>query len=418
MIKAAYPLRRSLWCEPEQWRSMRSCVSECEQCAFECEHEHRQQLTCNNTVKIGASAECRNMTNTEGLLVGNPKIIHGFRTDCRTEKTMKMPKRIGNLKEEFLSFENFDLAEKKACKHKKHTFGVRQFRKLDRDLMLNELINQLRNGTFKSTPARIEQRTVDGGKVRNISIQPYYPDRILHHAIMNVIQERLYKALIAHTYNSIPNRGIHSLNQSLKRQIHGNQENCYVLKIDIKKFYESVSVDVAMSALNRYVKDTFILGVIREILENAKGLSIGGLLSQIISNIILTALDHFIIENLKLEYYRYADDMTIMSNSKKELHGVMYRIMNYLWYNYQLELNRHRQIFKIDDRGIDFVGFVFNKDYTSIRKRVKKHYIKKRHTPKSVASYNGMLKYCNSRNLIYKIMELDNYAKRHYNQCG
>lgn len=418
MKKAAYPLRRSFWCELEQWRAMRSCVIECEQCALECEHEHRQQLTCNRTVRIGASAECRNMTNTEELLVRNLNVALGFRTDVNSETINEMPKRLGNLKEKFLSFENFDLAEKKACKHKKHTFGVKQFRKLDRDVMLNELINQLRNGTFESTTARIEQRMVDGGKIRNISIQPYYPDRILHHAIMNVIQDRLYKALIAHTYNSIPKRGLHSLNKSLKKQLHGNTDNKFVLKIDIRKFYESVSVEVAMNELSRYIKDKFILGVILEILQKAKGLSIGGLLSQIISNIILNALDHFVIESIKLEYYRYADDITILSDSKEELHEVMHRIMNFLWYNYHLELNRHRQIFNIDDRGIDFVGFVFNQKYTSIRKRVKKNYIKKRHIPQSVASYNGMLKFCNSRNLIYNVIELDNHATRSYNQCG
>lgn len=86
--------------------------------------------------------------------------------------------------------------------------------------------------------------------------------------------------------------------------------------------------------------------------------------------------------------------------------------MNFLWYRLGLECNSKRQIFKLGrnrtERGIDFAGYVFRHGYTLLRKRIKKSFARKRHNPKSVTSYLGLLKHCNGRNLIDKIINRDN----------
>src|SRR5690554_3398566 len=285
-------------------------------------------------------------------------------------------KRIGNIKASFLTWENFDLAEKKARKNKGDTFGVRIFDK-DRENKLKKLIERFEDDTFRSSKPKTFTMVADAGKVREITKVPYYPDRIVHHAIMNVVEERLTKSLISNTFNSIKGRGLHLLSQKLRRDLHADPENTvYCLKIDIQKFYPSVPLDKMKETLRRYIKDRWMLSVIDEILDSTSGLSIGGLLSQLFSNVYVSSLDHFIKEDLKIRYYRYADDMVFLAGDKKRLHEVLYRVRNYLWYNLGLELKKNWQVFKVDERGIDYVGFVFRHSHTRIRKRNKKKFIK------------------------------------------
>lgn len=325
-------------------------------------------------------------------------------------------KRLGNLKERFLMYENFDLAEKKARKTKTDTYGVRQFDK-HREEYLQELIKHFSDGTFKSSKPQIFKMVADAGKVRDITKMPYYPDRIAHHAVLNMVEDWLTRTFIDNTFNSVKGRGIHLCNQRLKNDLHRDLSGTqFCLKIDIRKFYQSIPLDLLKAELRRYIKDKWFIAVIDEMLDTTNGLSIGGLLSQMFSNVYISRMDHFIKEELKVRYYyRYADDMVFLAPDKKQLHEILWRVRNYLWYNLGLELKKNWQIFKVDERGIDYVGYVFRHTHIRIRKRVKRNFIIKRNNPKSVASYRGMLKWCDSRNLIYKTLELNNYAKQRTN---
>jgi len=322
-------------------------------------------------------------------------------------------KRKGNIRNEFLTYANFDKAERKARKNKADTYGVIQFDK-NREENLQELIALFTEDRFRSSKPKTFTMVADAGKVREITKMPYFPDRIAHHAILNMIEERLTRSFIANTFNSIKHRGIHLLNQRLKHDLHVDPEGTkYCLKIDIRKFYPSVPCNRIKEELRRYIKDKWFLAIVDEVLDTTDGLSIGGLLSQIFSNTYVNRLDHYIKEELKVRYYyRYADDMVFLAPDKKILHETLWRVRNYLFYNLELELKKNWQIFEVDERGIDYVGYVFRHSHTRIRKRIKKNFIKKRHNAKSVASYKGMLKWCDSRHLIYNILELDNHAKK------
>lgn len=321
-------------------------------------------------------------------------------------------KRKGDIKDKFLQCDNFDMAEKKARKTKSGTYGVRQFDK-ERESHLQKLIEMFRDGAFKSSEPKTFTMCVDGGKVREITKMPYFPDRIAHHAVLNMIEPWLTRTFIANTFNSIKNRGIHLLNQRLKHDLHIDPVGTeYCLKIDIRKFYQSIPLHKMKEELRRYIKDKWFMAVIDEMMDTTDGLSIGGLLSQIFSNTYISRLDHFIKEELRVKhYYRYADDMVFLSDDKKSLHEILWRVRNYLWYNLDLELKKNWQVFRVDERGIDYIGFIFRHSHVRIRKRVKKNFIKKRHNVKSVASYKGMLKWCDSKHLIYNTLELNNYAK-------
>lgn len=320
--------------------------------------------------------------------------------------------------DEFFSYENFDMAERKARKNKTHSTGVKAFDRAyptpeAREKALLKLIEEVRSENYHSTPPVTRQKLTQGGKVRNISIVPYFPDIVYAHAILNVIEARFEKSLIYDVYSY--NRGTHLLAKRLQKVIHMWPENepLCILKIDIKKYYESIICEVLKKQIvEKYIKDQYLIRAICEILDTHKGVTIGMLLSQLFSSTYMNSFDRFVKNELKIRrYYRYADDIMILHTDKASLHTIAWRIKNFLWYELGLE-TKYWQIFNIKDRQPDYVGFVFFVSHTRVRKKTKKSFIKRRHNPKSVASYMGIMKWCNSRHLIYKILEENNYAKR------
>lgn len=325
-------------------------------------------------------------------------------------------KRITNVGGEFLSFENFDKAERKARRNKSKSKGVKYFDKKYhspelRAAALSDLIEKVKSGEFKSTPPVTFEKVTQGGKLRNISVVPYFPDIVYAHAVLNVVEKRFESNLIYDVYSY--NRGIHLLCRRLQAVLSNwGDNNIYVLKMDVRKFYESIDCEILKAKIESLVRDKIVLRSIYDIIDTHNGLTIGMLLSQLFSSVYLSGLDHFIKEQLKIKhYYRYADDVVVLGDSKEELHEVLYRFKNRLFYEYKLEL-KYWQIFDLELRPLDYVGYVFHKTHTTVRKKTKRNFAKKRHNRKSVASYLGILKWCNGRNLINKILEENNNAKK------
>jgi hypothetical protein len=189
------------------------------------------------------------------------------------------------------------------------------------------------------------------------------------------------------------------------------QETKYCLKLDIKKFYPSVNHEILKSLLRKKFKDIELLDLLDEIIESAKGLPLGNYLSQFLANFYLTYFDHWIKEVLKIKYfYRYCDDMIILHHDKNYLHKIRILIQEYLWNNLNLKLKENYQVFPVYKRGIDFIGYKSFHNYTFIRKRIKKNFIKMmkyNKNKKSIASYNGWLNYANCINLKRKYLSND-----------
>lgn len=183
--------------------------------------------------------------------------------------------------------------------------------------------------------------------------------------------------------------------------------------MDIAKCYPSIDNDLMAETYRRYCKDEKMLELLDLINYNGKGLPIGNYLSQLWVNIYLNPLDRFIKEELKARhYFRYMDDIVVLSEDKAMLHQWEWRILNFLWYVLRLESNRKRQIFPLGrdrtERGLDFGGYVFRHDSTLVRKRIKQAFARRRHKAKSVPSYMGILMHCDGKNLIDKIVNRDN----------
>lgn len=141
-------------------------------------------------------------------------------------------------------------------------------------------------------------------------------------------------------------------------------------------------------------------------------MAIGNYISRLWVNIYLTELDHYVKHTLHCkEYVRYMDDCAILSEDKNFLHECKHRIMNFLWYELNLELNNKTQIFPISDhrggRSLDMCGYCFYRNFTLLRKRIKNNIKRKINSPRSMASYKGLLMNCNSVNLV-KSLGYDN----------
>lgn len=315
-------------------------------------------------------------------------------------------KRKGNLYDQICSIDNLILAESKARRGKKKQYGVKKFSKSKDDLLIN-LHHTLLNKEYKTSNYKIFR--IIEKKERIIYQLPYYPDRIVHHAIMNILEEIFVKCFIVNTYSCIKKRGIHKCLSDLNKALIDVENTQYCLKLDIKKFYPSIKNSILKQLLRKKFKDSDLLNLLDEVIgSNFNGLPIGNYLSQFLANFYLTYFDHFLKETLGIkDYFRYCDDMVILGKTKEELRIIKDEIIKYLDINLDLELSNW-QIFPIWSRGIDFVGYKSYHKYIFLRKSIKLDFIrmiKYRNNSHSISSYNGWLLYCNSINLRNKYLK-------------
>lgn len=314
-------------------------------------------------------------------------------------------KRINNLYAKIYALDNLYLADKKARTGKQWQYGVRVHDE-NRENNLQALHEMLKNRTYKTS--EYTRFTIYEPKEREISRLPYFPDRITHHAVMNVLEDIFVKTFTADTFSCIKKRGIHGAAYAVKDALKDVSNTTYCLKLDIKKFYPSINHAVLKRLLRRKFKDNNLLWLLDEIIDSTEGLPIGNYLSQYLANFYLTYFDHWIKEELRIKYYfRYADDIVILSDSKEYLHKVLAEIRQYLTSRLKLAIKENYQVFPVAARGIDFVGYRFYHTHILLRKSIKKNFARMVATRKnkaSVASYMGWLKHADCKNLINKVL--------------
>ena len=314
-------------------------------------------------------------------------------------------KRAGKLYDKICSIENLCLADSIARKGKVKQPGVISHDK-NRQVNIEILHNALINKTYKTSEYTVF--TIYEPKERLISRLPYYPDRITHHAIMNVLEPIFVSTFTADTYSCIKGRGIHAAANNLRKALNDVEHTQYCLKLDVKKFYPTVNHNVLKRLLRRKLKDNDLLWLLDSIIDSAEGLPIGNYLSQYLANFYLTYFDHWIKQEKKVRYYfRYADDLVILSDNKNDLHKLLSEIQIYLASELKLIVKDNYQVFPVNARGIDFVGYVFFHTHTRLRKSIKQNFARmlaKNRNPASIASYSGWAKHCNSNHLLKKIL--------------
>lgn len=332
-------------------------------------------------------------------------------------------KRIGNLYQKIISVENLREADEKARKGKIKTYGVKVHDK-NREANIQSLHEALLTKTFKTSAYDIF--TIYEPKERLIYRLPYYPDRIVHHAIMNILEPIWVRTFTHNTFSCVKGRGIEGCARYVDRIFEKYKgKPMYCLKIDIKKYYPSIDHDVMKRIVRRKIKDKDLLWLLDEIIDSAEGLPIGNYLSQYLANLYLCYFMHRVNENLKLNAAEYADDITFFASTKEELREAFKEIKRMVEEELNLKIKGNYQIFPIAEnrydksgRALDYVGYKFYRKQKLIRKSIKKNFCKTvsrlnrrqkqldaKAYKQAVAPWLGWAKHSDSKHLLKSIIK-------------
>jgi len=296
------------------------------------------------------------------------------------------------------SFKNLLQSYYKARTNKR---SRRKLQKIELDFE-DRLINirkQLKSGLYK--PKQYHQFLVYEPKLRQISA-PALIDRIVQHAVINVIGPVFDCQFILHTFACRKGKGAHlCLRQTSAcyKKIAQKHAIFYALKCDIKSYFANIDHLVLISFLNQSISCQKTLRLLTTIINSyqdspGKGIPIGNLTSQLFANIYLHPLDIFVTQKFQEKnYFRYMDDFVILSPDKKYLIELRDKIKSFLKENLKLQLHpRKSNIFRAD-RGLDFVGYMIKPTVMSMRKKTLRRY-KKRHKKrlKQLKKYKKRLK--------------------------
>ena len=301
-----------------------------------------------------------------------------------------MPKRIGDIYPEIIDIDNIKNAHLNAKKDKSFYSAVKRT-EAHLDERAQNIHNMLKYHTYKVSPYSVSL-IQDKNKKRILFKLPYYPDRIIQWAIMLKIEPVFRKTMTSFTCASIPGRGIRYASDLVDKWLNiYPEETKYCLKLDIKKFYPSIDRAILKKLLRKKFKDKDLLIELDKIIDSmencnlskinlpseekalyqrpGKGIPVGSYLSQYLANYYLTFFDHWLKEELKCKYVvRYMDDIVILASTKEQLHIWFDKIKEYLENELKLEIKSNYQIFPVDARGIDFVGYRHFRGYKLLRK--------------------------------------------------
>jgi len=281
-----------------------------------------------------------------------------------------------NQYEYLCSYDNLELAFSKARRGKTLKSYVLEFEE-----KLKENLLQLRIELLMQTynPQPLKTFIIRDPKTRKIS-KSTFRDRVVHHAICNVIEDNFDKHFIHDSFaNRLGKGNLNALNRFdfFKRKVSKNNTiKSFALKADIKHYFETVNHDILLKMLEKRIQDERIIWLIKTILSNYQsstfgvGMPLGNLTSQFFANVYLNELDQFVKHSLRAKYYiRYVDDFVILHSSRKLLEDHKQKIDQFLVRELALELHPQKsQVLKLD-KGINFLGFRIFYHYKLIRKK-------------------------------------------------
>ncbi|MBT7062160.1 MAG: RNA-dependent DNA polymerase [Lentisphaerae bacterium] len=285
-----------------------------------------------------------------------------------------MAKTFGNLFPRICSLENLYEAARKARKRKTRQECVERF-ELHRERFLRQLRDELASGTWR--PSGYRTFRIYAPRERLISAAPYR-DRVVHHALCNVIQPLVERRFVADTFSCRKGKGTGAARERCR--LYTNRYP-YVLKCDIRKFFQSVDHDALMAKLARTIRCRPTLQLCSAVVESScddevppvtfpgdtaralagkrRGLPIGNLTSQIWGNLYLDRIDHLVKETWRAPgYARYTDDFLIWGTDKTDLWTIRERIAEELIDERLLLHDRKTRVLQCSE-GVPFLGFRF-----------------------------------------------------------
>ena len=279
-----------------------------------------------------------------------------------------------NIYDKICSTENLITAFKKARKGKSKKFYVVEFEK-NLEQELKNLQKELISKTYKPKP--LKRFVIRDPKTRIIHASAFR-DRVVHHALVNILEPIFEKIFTYDSFASRKNKGTHLAVERLekfmrmvsrngkpaKNALNKNMVEGYVLKADIKSYFDNVDREVLIGLIRKNINDDGAIWLTRQILNNfdskikGKGMPLGNLTSQFFANVYLNELDYFVKHRLKSKYYiRYVDDFVILHRNKKRLEYFKKQIDNFLVHELKLWLHPDKSKILPLRNGITFLGY-------------------------------------------------------------
>jgi len=308
---------------------------------------------------------------------------------------------------DIISLNNLFLAWKEFVIGKKNKEDVQRF---SRDLSDNilTLYNDLANRTYQH--GGYYDFFITDPKKRHIH-KASVRDRLLHHAIYRLLYPFFDRTFVPDSFSCRKNKGVHKALNRFKILAYqagkSNHKTCWILKCDIKKFFDNIDHNILLNIMKEYVPDKDIIWLLNNVISSYSneeklkvGLPLGNLTSQLFANIYMNVLDQHVKHKLKAKYYiRYADDFAFFSDDKKQLENLIPKIHKFL--NEKLKLTIHPDKISIQtlNSGVDFLGWVHFFNHHTLRKKTKTRMMKRiRQNPvnESLQSYLGLLQHGNA----------------------
>lgn len=295
------------------------------------------------------------------------------------------------------------------------------------------LASKLKNGTYKH--GKYKHFVVSDPKKRDIH-KAEVRDRIVHQILYDYLVKLFEPDFIEHSYSSRIGKGTHKALLQLKKFsekiVKNNFGNCYSMKCDARKYFDNIDHCILFDILCAKVKNEQIRLILLEVINSfhttsGKGVPLGNVTSQIFANIYLNELDQFVLKNLKICYYiRYNDDFIFLDSDPKRVCDVAKKAVIFVQKRLLLEIPKEKIVFRKLKWGIDFCGYVILLNGIILRPKAKKRMmiklsekfekmkqekISQSDFEKSINSYFGLLKHCNSYGLKEKIKNNFVYGK-------
>lgn len=300
----------------------------------------------------------------------------------------------------------------KSSKGKKNRSQVRRVL-ANPEFFAEKIYEMLKHQTYRHCQPR-ESVVFEGAnqKKRKITTIKYFPDQIIHWCLMLQLQPIIIKSSYDFSCGSMPGRGVHYAKKYIEKWIKADKKHTkYVAKMDVKQFYPSVDNQTIKNVLRTKIRDKRALWLTDIIIDShSSGLPIGYLTSQWLSNLLLQKIDYAIKQKMGAKYYvRYMDDMVVFGNNKKKLHAIIAGVKSELE-TLNLCLKSNYQVFRLDCRDLDFLGFRFFRNKTILRKSLMQRITARSRKIKSsktifakdaaaIMSYMGWLKHSQSHGL-------------------
>lgn len=261
---------------------------------------------------------------------------------------------------------------------------------------LFQLRDDLISGRYRHNP--YEPFTIHDPKQRTIH-KAVVKDRVVHQAVINVIEPLFERRFIFDSYSCRINKGTHAavtrLRSFLRSATRNGTTNVYAVKCDVKKFFASVDHSVLMRLLCEQISDQKMIALLRMIVESFSvtpnvGLPLGNLTSQLFANVYLHELDWHIKQRMRVRHYlRYCDDFVMLAPSMQQAMHLAEQADGFLHNALNMQLHPNKVRVRTWRQGVDFLGYVVLPNAVILRPQTAKRAVRCI-TPENATSYLGL----------------------------